>query len=469
LGNHLSGRIESFDLIDLIQWLEVRRVSGRLILSKGEDRKTIDWKEGDIVYVSGGRPGDRLGFSLLRSQAVPVSGLYSALGENLATGEKLTRILLARDLISRERLATVIESLARRLLREALTWRRGRFEFDPDFQTEDVLQIHLKIKSQVVAFEAVKEMDDTARAARVPAEEKEGDGWERRFRPEALEESFWEVRGRVEEDGDVAKEKERFFRFRQFGNALRARLSAPLSFLPIFEDSARYSDDLLQTADGPETDERLLGLVHLDPFFTLNLLLLANSLTVGGIRRVATAREAHRRIGAAAFRSFVECLAAPRSSKLSSSDPVARILRRAAVAAALAGSHVGPRLGVDADEAYGAALLHAIPYADLLGAVEAAPMPSGAFRAAALEYFRPVVATIRSESWRLPAGLTAVLSDAGEKNPPPLVAAVREARRAIPACSIGPVPASARKGAESRSEIRSAVKKTFAFLSLGEL
>ncbi len=469
LANHLSGRIESFDLVDLIQWLEVRRVSGRLLLSKGEDRKTIDWKEGDIVYVSGGRPADRLGFSLLRSQAVPISGLYTALGENLATGEKLTRILLERNLIGRDRLVTVVESLARRLLREVLTWRRGRFEFDPSFQTEDLLQIHLRIKGQVIAFEAAKEMDDTARHSKPSAEEKEGENWEQRFRPEALEDAFWDVRGRIGEDFDVAKERERFFMFRQFGSALRSRLAAPLSFLPIFEDTSRYAGDLLHAADGSETDGGLLGLAALDPFFTLNLLILSNSLAVGGIRRVITAREAYRRIGAAAFRTFVESLAAPEFPKFSASDPIARTLRRAALAAALSGSHLAPKLEVDADEAYCAALMQPIPYADLLGAIDAAPMGSGTFRAAALEYFRPIVAKIRSDSWRLPAAVGAVLSDTGEKNPPPLVAAVREARRAVPACSIGPVPASSRKGTEARPEIRAAVRKTFAFLSLGEL
>jgi hypothetical protein len=468
LDNHLSGRIESFDVVDLIQWLEVRRVSGRLTLSRGEDRKTIDWKEGDIVYVAGRRPDDRLGYSLLRSQAIQVSGLYTALAEHLASGKKLTRIFLEHNLIARDRLAAAIESLANRLLREAIAWRSGRFEFDPEYQTEDVLQIHLKIKGQVVAFHAVKDLDDTARTERTRIEEKEGESWEQRFRPEALEEAFWDIRIRVVEESDVAKERDRFFLFCRFGNALRTRLAAPLSFLSIFEDSARYAGELLQGAGGPDTDEKLLGLVNLDPFFTLDLLHLSNSLAVGGTRRVGTAREAHRRIGSAAFRRFVECVASEDSRKLSSADPVPRILRRAALAAALSGARLAPKLAVEPDEAYGAGLLHAIAYADLLDAIQAAPLPSGAFRAAVLDYFRPIVGRIRSDSWRLPAGLAAVLTDAGQNNPPALVGAVRQARRVFPECSIGPAPARARKGGESRSELRSEVRRIFAFLGLGD-
>ena len=467
LGQHLSGRIESFDLIDLIQWLEVRRVSGRLSLTRGADRKTIDWKEGDIVYVSGGRDADRLGYSLLRSRAVPVSGLYSALAENLAAGKKLTYILLEKDLIARDRLASIVEALAKRLLREVLTWRRGRFDFDPDFATEDVFQIHLKIKGQVIAFEAVKEIDDTARTARAAVEEEEGETWEQKFRPESLEEAFWEIRSGLEDESDVAKEKDRFFRFRGFANALHARLAGPVTFLPIYEDSARYAADLLQGAEGPEAEEKLLGLVRLDPFLKLNLLLLSNSLAVTGIRRVATAPEAVRRIGSAAFRAFIECLTSPGSARLSTADPVARLLRRASLAAALSAGPAASDDAVPPDEVHAAALLHAVPYADLLGAVESAPLPAGSFRAAALEYFRPAVAAIRSDAWRLPASLAAVLADTGEAQATPLVAAVRRARSAIPGCAIGPLPPAARKAAAGRRGAGSEVERVFALLNLG--
>ncbi|MGH9442015.1 MAG: DUF4388 domain-containing protein [Thermoanaerobaculia bacterium] len=466
MGQHLSGRIETFDLVDLIQWLEVRRVSGRLILTKGADRKTIDWKDGDIVYVSGGRPADRLGFALLRSRAISISELYGALAENLACGEKLTRIVLENNLLTEQRLTSIVETLARRLLREVLGWRRGRFEFDPDFQAEDVLRIHLKLKGQVIAFEAVKQMDDSARIARAPDEEKDAETWQHAFRPEALEEAFWRVRGGLDPEGDIAKEKDRFFSFRKFGNALRARLEAPLSFLPIYEDSARYAEELLESHEGPEADENLLGLVELDPFLTLNLLQLSNSLAVGTIRRVATAREAHQRIGPTAFRHFVRRLAEPEFAKLSSTNPISRILRRAALAAAISGRHAASDAGVEPDEAYGAGLLHAIPYADLLDTVEATRMPSGDFRAAAIEYFRPIVGRIRSEAWRLPPSLAAVLSDECEPDAPALVRVVREARGSIPACAIGTV--SSRGSAEPRPGVLPEVARIFSFLNLGE-
>ena len=241
LAIHLSGRIESFDVIDLIQWLEVRRASGRLTLTRGEDRKTIDWKDGDIVFVSGGKPADRLGHALLRSRAVPVSSLYASLAKNFASGVKLTRVLLSEDWIPRDSLAELVGALAEKLLKEVFAWRRGRFEFDPDFQTEDLLQIHLKIKGQVIAFQAVKDMDDTARFDRSHGvEEQEGEGWEQAFRAEAVEDGFWDVLSRAREDSpEPTKDSEHFVHFRRFASALHARLAGPVTFFPIFDDTVR--------------------------------------------------------------------------------------------------------------------------------------------------------------------------------------------------------------------------------------
>jgi hypothetical protein len=469
LAIHLSGRIESFDVVDLIQWLEVRRASGRLTLTRGSDRKTIDWKNGDIVFVSGGKPADRLGHTLLHSRALPVSCLYASLAKNLASGVKLTRVLLSEDWIPRESLAELVGALAEKLLREVFAWRRGRFEFDPDFQTEDLLQIHLKIKGQVIAFQAVKEMDDTARFDRSHgAEAPEGEGWEQEFRPEAVEDGFWEVLARSGgEAPDAARGREAFVEFRRFASALHARLAAPVMFFPIFDDTLRYASEVIASDDARAASERLLGLAQLDPFFAANLLILANAFAVGSTRRVATLREAARRIGDAALRTLACALIAPDRIPLAASDSVPKALRRGSIAAAVVASHAAGRWRADRDEAYTAGLLHAVPYADLLDAVARAPLTAGRFRATTLEYFRPIVGRIRGEAWRAPSGIVEVLADTGTSRGGPLLSAVRFARAALPQCAIGNVPQLGRKPPAPDAASRAEVHRLFEFLGLG--
>ena len=469
LASHLSGRIESFDVVDLIQWLEVRRASGRLTLTRGPDRKTIDWKNGDIVFVSGGKPGDRLGQALLRSRAVPVASLYSSLARNLASGVKLTRVLLEEDWIPRDSLAELVGALAEKLLKEVLAWRRGRFDFDPDFQTEDLLQIHLKIKGQVIAFQAMKDMDDTVRFDRSSAAEPpEGEGWEQDFRPEAVEDGFWEVLARSENDLGAAKERELFVRFRTFAAALHARLAAPVHFFPIFDDTARFAGEVLASEDAAAASDRLLALAQLDPFFAANLLILANAFAVGSVRRVGTPGEAARRIGDTAFRTLARSLISPDRVPLAASDSIPRALRRGSLAAAVVASHAASRWKAGKEEAYAAGLLHAVPYADLLEAVAHAPLPAGRFRAATLEHFRPVVGRIRAEAWRAPADVADVLADAGRPREAPLLSAVRFARAALPQCAIGAIPVLGKRPPALDAAPRAEVRRLFDFLGLGE-
>ncbi|HET7451675.1 MAG TPA: DUF4388 domain-containing protein [Thermoanaerobaculia bacterium] len=469
MASHLSGRIESFDVVDLIQWLEVRRASGRLTLTRGADRKTIDWKNGDIVFVSGGKPGDLLGQALLRSRAVPVASLYSSLARNLASGVKLTRVLLEEDWIPRDSLAELVGALAEKLLKEVLAWKRGRFDFDPEFQTEDLLQIHLKIKGQVIAFQAMKDMDDTVRFDRSgAAEPAEGEGWEQAFRPEAVEDGFWDVLARSDDGLGAEKERELFVQFRSFAAALHARLAAPVHFFPIFDDTSRFAGEVLASEDAAAASERLLALALVDPFFAANLLILANAFAVGGVRRVGTLREAARRIGESAFRTLARSLIAGDRVPLAASDSIPRALRRGSLAAAVVASHAASRWKAGKDEAYAAGLLHAVAYADLLEAVAHAPLPAGRFRAATLEHFRPVVGRIRAEAWRAPADLADVLADAGPPREAPLLSAVRFARAALPQCAIGAIPVLGRKPPAIDAASRAEVRRLFDFLGLGE-
>ena len=469
LAEHLRGRIETFALADLLQWLEVKRASGRLTLGRGEDIKTIDWKDGDIVYVSGTRPSDRLGHALAISREVALPDLYRVLARNFAGRTNLTRLFFEENLISKERLASIVEHLARRLLREALSWPHGRFDFDPDYKTEDLLQIHLRLKSQVVAFEAARDLDDSARrrsplsdAADHPAE-----SWERYFRLEEVDDAFWEILLRL---GGSASDTERlkgdYYQFRRLAQVLHGHLAARSTFLPIFEDSAHFAADLLSLGDASSaTVERLLGIIHLDPYFTLNLLHLANSLAVKRTDAVGNARLALQRIGFDAFRTLVECVSDLSSAHLSTTQPIQRALRRAGLSAAIVAQILAPDLGADPEDSYAAGLLHATAFTDLLEAAHTVQMAPGPFRAAALEYFRPFVGRILASARGLPETLSRVLANDGTDAGGPVVEAVRAARGVFPGCAVGPIaPGPAPDPGE---QARSEVAQVFEFLDLG--
>src|ERR1019366_5600046 len=99
----LSGNLDTFSLADLLQWLEINALSGRVTVWRGEVLRTIDLKGGAIVFVSSSPP-------------------YELLGESFATGKNLTRLILERNLLGREKLAEAVEGLAMKILLDLFHW-----------------------------------------------------------------------------------------------------------------------------------------------------------------------------------------------------------------------------------------------------------------------------------------------------------------------------------------------------------
>src|SRR5438876_2522060 len=131
MTDHFRGRLEVFGLADLLQWMELNRRSGRLTVTRGHDQRTLDWKDGEIVYVSGSLPRHRLGVHLLRSGTLPAATLYELLARNMTTQENLTRLILDMNHDTLDGLSLRVEDLARKLLFEIFEWREANFDYDP--------------------------------------------------------------------------------------------------------------------------------------------------------------------------------------------------------------------------------------------------------------------------------------------------------------------------------------------------
>jgi HD-like signal output (HDOD) protein len=461
MADHFRGRLEVFGFADLLQWMELNRRSGRLTLTQGKDRRIIDWRDGQIIYVSGSLPRHRLGVHLLRSGALPAATLYELLARNFTSPLNLSRLILDAGYDSLDGLSLRVEELARRLLFEMFEWRHAAFEYDPGYRVQPILRIGLSLRGQAVAFQGAKELDDTRRKGRRERIEQIDPAW--KLTPGETEERFWEIVERVAEPLRSDEARELYHAFGHLTERIRDRMTGNVAMHPVHEDSAQLLLELLKKS--PLDPDAVVPIAALDSYLTLDLLILANALSMDRDNAVGTVPDAIHRLGGRALTVLIDRLSAPDFPRIPETDGAALALRRASVAAAIAAGKYGERYGMERERGYTLGLLHTVAYAELFEVVRAMDFPAGAFRAAALEIYRPLVGAWRAEGWGLPLDFQSVLSDDGTE-PSAAAVLVRVARAALPACAVGTVTTETIEPLWA-DEISSEVAMVFDFLGLG--
>ncbi|HMM34476.1 MAG TPA: DUF4388 domain-containing protein, partial [Thermoanaerobaculia bacterium] len=255
MSKSLSGTLDTFALADLLQWIEINRLSGRLTVSRGEDRRMIDVKNGAIVFVSSVRPEERLGTFLVARGILPEPVVYELLADSFLTGRSLTRLVFETGLLSRDALAGAVEELALKVLFDLFHWQGARFVYDPTVLTEDLLRIQLSLRGQLLALEGARAVDDTARRRTVGSvEAEEPASIAEELSPRNVARSFFAVvEGLDMESPPPSVWQERFELFGRFSEKVAASLRSPFRPFPLFEDTAERCRAALES--GAEAEE----------------------------------------------------------------------------------------------------------------------------------------------------------------------------------------------------------------------
>ena len=398
----LSGNLDTFSLADLLQWLEMNALTGRVTIARSGVRRSIDLKHGAIVFVSSTRPDERLGVFLARLGVLPEKTVYELLAENFTTGKNLTRLILDGGLLTREQLAEVVETLAIQVLLDMFHWRDAIFEFDPDVKTEDILRIQLSLRGQALAIHGAKSVDEQARIdlGAPHASVDDGRGWEQDFSPDALAGAFWELAERTPGDAEGGETiRRRWDLFGRFAGELRSRLAAPFRLMPVYDDTVLLARSALERENAPEAIVRLAGF---DPFLAANILFLANALRTKPAPLASNAGDAARAIGPRAMGILSRYLVAPDAPRKRSTDRLERLIRRSALSTAVAASHLAAPLGLDPEDAYTLGLLEPLSGYEPLKILLGMDFRPGPFRAGVLDSFRPLYGRTLARKLNLP-------------------------------------------------------------------
>ena len=434
----LSGTLDTFSLADLLQWLEINRLSGRLTISRGEDRRVIDLKRGAIVFVSSVKPEERLGTFLVAQGVLPEPAVYELLADSFVTGRSLTRLVFETGLLSRDALASAVEDLALKVLLDLFHWRGARFVYDPSVQTEDILRIQLSLRGQALALEGARSVDHTARRRTDEAgEEDAASPLEGELSPRAVAHAFFSVvEGLDQESPPASVWHERFEIFGRFSEKVAAALRHPFRPLPVFDDTAERCRAALEA--GTETEEAF-RLAATDPFLAMDLLFLGNSLRTPSTGLLSTVDAAVGALGAGALRRYLDLLTAADAPAVSSRERLERALRGAAVSTAVAASHLAPSLGEDPGQAWALGLLEPVGGYELLKLLLTEDFEPGPFRAASLACYRAASGRALARKLNLPTPFADVLGAEGQvtSRSTPSEQLVFFAKQMVPAEQVG--------------------------------
>ncbi len=128
----LEGRLGDVAISDLLQFLALSRRTGRIDITRRDERAVIVVREGRLLFAATGSPKETLGHMLLARNLVAPDDLEAALQHHRVTPQgHLGSILVERGLLSGESLEDLISEQIEEVLAEILLWPSGRFAFTP--------------------------------------------------------------------------------------------------------------------------------------------------------------------------------------------------------------------------------------------------------------------------------------------------------------------------------------------------
>jgi hypothetical protein len=183
----IQGNLDRLHLGDLLQWLQLGRLNGRLTLIGRQSKRHLDFLDGQIVYVSSSVPQERLASWLATEGLLPVSQLRRLLGVSLLRRTLFTNLLVDRGGFSPEGLRRSLTRLAETITSRVLATGEVRFVFDPKYPVASLLGLALRVEPNTLVLEAARRTDENGHDT--PPEEF----FPTEFSGEAFDVFFWDL------------------------------------------------------------------------------------------------------------------------------------------------------------------------------------------------------------------------------------------------------------------------------------
>jgi hypothetical protein len=162
----LQGDLKTFELPDLLSLIAASRRDGMLVVTRGDEEKSLCFSDGLLIYASSTTERERLGEVLVRERLLDGSEVIKARKAQHATGERLGTVLVSQNFLTPAKLVLALKAQAQEIITSLFQWWSGKFEFvDGNYPYPSPIVVGFNL--QALIMEATKTVDDWARIKRV--------------------------------------------------------------------------------------------------------------------------------------------------------------------------------------------------------------------------------------------------------------------------------------------------------------
>src|SRR5688500_16972266 len=117
-------------VVDLLEWIERRRVTGKLVVDGDSVTRTFTLDTGAVVWASSTEPTEQLGQILRGAGHVDDQTLATSMADSATSGPLGAR-LVEHGAVAPEHLRAALLTKIRESLWDLLLWKEGAFDLDP--------------------------------------------------------------------------------------------------------------------------------------------------------------------------------------------------------------------------------------------------------------------------------------------------------------------------------------------------
>jgi len=134
---------------DLLSWIDRSSQVGELTARKGDLTRIFQVDRGIVTSSSSSLPGERLSQVLLSRELVSEAQLREAFVAQQDTGVRIGKVLLMTGAVDEQALRGILELKVREALCDLLSWQRGIFHFEPGTATAPEVAVAIPLGTTI--------------------------------------------------------------------------------------------------------------------------------------------------------------------------------------------------------------------------------------------------------------------------------------------------------------------------------